>query len=90
MKKQIKCPNCESYKTRQAFSDSGPESVIGKIIASAGCFLMIPFLLFPPLLILAFVIMGFGAGIANIQHILKGEKVYQCRQCGIKFIVKKG
>lgn len=89
MKKQVKCPNCESFKTRRALNDKGVESIIGKIIAAGGCLSMIPFLLFPPLLLLSIVIMALGGGLANIRVLLKGEELFQCRGCGVKFTVKK-
>ncbi len=89
MKKQAKCPNCESFKTRPALNDEGALSVIGKIIAAGGCLSIIPALIFPPLLLLSFLVMAIGAGITNANDLLDGVVRLQCRTCGIKFTVKK-
>lgn len=89
MKKQVKCPNCESFKTIRALNDKGPESVIGKIVCVGGCLSMIPFLLFPPLLLLSFLVMAVGAGITNARDLLSGVERFKCRVCQVKFTVKK-
>lgn len=90
MKKQVKCPNCESYKTRRGLNGSGVESVLGKFMIAGGCLSGLLFLiLFPPFLLLSFLVFCIGAGVANFRDLLAGVERFDCRSCGIQFTVAK-